>query len=89
MLGSADALGIVDYIHSSLPDAADLTVDDCGVLDLNGQDPTVTSLNSSFAGGATNGKITNGVNGNPGFATLTVEVGGNPGLFAGKIVERT
>ena len=83
-LGSGTALGVAT---SSIPDSTDLTVDDDGVLDLNANDVTVTSLNSSYAPpGEPNGIITNNNSGNI-TTTLTVYVGGTPGVFAGKITD--
>ena len=39
-------------LNAGLLDPADLTIDDSGVLDLNGTNVTITSLNSSFASSA-------------------------------------
>ena len=71
------------------PDLADLTVDGFGKLDLNGNSITVTSLNSSYSSGAVNGEITDNESVGNGAATstLTVNVGGTSGLFAGTITD--
>jgi hypothetical protein len=83
---SAGAFGAVAYSSpSSDPDPADLTVDDTGVVDLNGQSITISSLNSSYAApGSPDGEITNGGTQS---ATLAVAVGGTPGVFGGSIID--
>ncbi len=71
--------------QASLPDSADLTVDDSGEVDLDGENPfSVSSLNSSYAApGAPDGLVTNS-SATP--AYMDVAVGGTPGVFAGSVV---
>jgi hypothetical protein len=62
-----------------------LVVDECGVVDLNGINITITSLNSSYSSGGTNGTITDCSAATGSSTTLNIDVVGTPGLFAGTI----
>ena len=82
----ANAFGNATY---QVPDPADLTVDDSGVVNLNGNELAVSALNSSYSSNPElNGVVTDESSGS-GFTSLNDDVGGTPSVFGGSIADTT